>query len=64
MKKYLLFRSADGGVLIQHPDDNDAMADGDDLVEALTRMHDIEKLRGLEHIQNQLFAETAMERVA
>lgn len=54
MKKYSMFRSFEGGILLQHCDDPDALADGADLTEALRRMRVIESNKGLEYIQDQL----------
>ena len=49
-----MFRSFEGGILLQHCDDPDALADGADLTEALKVMRLIEKAKGLEHIADQL----------
>jgi len=54
MKQYRLFRSADGGALLQHPDCPDAIADGNDISEALRIMRLIETAKGLEHLADQL----------
>ena len=54
IKQYRLFRSADGGVMIQHPDNADAMADGATLARALNIMREIETAKGLDHLTDQL----------
>lgn len=51
MKPYRMFRSENGGVMLQHPEDNDALADGKTLKEALRRMSWIENVRGLKSLQ-------------
>ena len=61
MKKYRLFRSADGGILIQHPDCADAMADGFNLSEALKIMRILETNRGLDHLPDQLKTSAIIE---
>jgi len=54
MKQYRMFRSDNGGVLLQHPDNPDALADGDTISQALKVMRILEKRNKLEHIQDQL----------
>jgi len=54
VKEYSMFRSFEGGILLQHCDDPDALADGVDLTEALKVMRLVEKAKGLEHIADQL----------
>ena len=63
MNPYRLFRSADGGTLIQHPDCPDAITDGNTLSEALDRMRAVETIKGLDHIADQLKTELMYLRV-
>ncbi|MCP4256752.1 MAG: hypothetical protein GY774_04395 [Planctomycetes bacterium] len=62
MRKYSQFLSEGGGIMLQHPDNPDALADGNTLKQALKTMHQIENNMGLEHLADQLLPQVLIER--
>ena len=53
MKQYGMFRAESGGIMLQHPDCPDALADGNCLAQALKMMTKVETAMGLDHLVDQ-----------